>query len=144
MDERRINVQLLKYWESLKDASGRAFPSENSINASEIPERESCFLVIVEKMADLKFKFDFLGKNLIEAYCEDFTGLDVESQITSDVGVKLGQHFRTVYANKSPLIVEDEITNKDNMIIKSRTCLLPLGDGETVNFILGGVKWRDF
>ena len=143
--ERRINHRLISYWEALKGR--RNFASESDIDIEELSDIwSSCFLIKVDHIdGKHALKFTYLGQDLIEAFSNDFTGLNFDSQVESSYGIMLNKTAMEVLSIKEPVVVEDEFTNDKNLLIKSRYCMLPLSDDDiNINYILGGMKWRDF
>lgn len=139
-EEHRITETLLKYWESKKD--GRDFPEESDINSEEIEEIwDSCFLV---QVLDGKFTYSFLGKSIIEAYGDNLEGEEVvENEIypeSPETTAKFAEIVQTKEANK----FEGAFINRNNMDIKFRKTLMPLGRDGKVEYILGAMRWRSF
>lgn len=143
--ERRINERLLSYWEELK--AERPFPAEAEIDPDELADIwDSCFLVQVgARAAQGGYKYTYLGPSLIEAYGDDLTNHEVSSHLIALSNPHLVQHFDEVARTAKPLVVESEFTNLKNMIVKYRSCMLPLGTlpGQ-VDYIIGGMKWKAF
>lgn len=72
----RINERLLSYWRSIKPASG--LPLESAINPEELSDIwDSCFLVQVTGNPSSPYEYLTLGKSLVEAYGDDWTGKNI-------------------------------------------------------------------
>jgi hypothetical protein len=144
-DERRINRRLMKYWEAL--CKDRKFPAEEQFDADEVEEIwDSCFLVkVADNGGDKRFCYTYLGRSLVDAYGEDFTGADISKHMDQHYGMRIGDLFNKVFQEKRPISDESDFKNRRNITIKYRLCMLPLGrDDEHVEYILGGMKWRAF
>lgn len=144
--ERRVNRRLIRYWEDIR--GDRRFPDESAIDQQALADIwPSCFLVKVVSRGDGShaFRYTYLGKELIEAYGEDFTGADIHSQLVATFGIHLRELLEKVVSEKKPLSEDLDFTNRKNMVIRYRLCMLPLGpDDGTVQYVLGGMRWRAF
>lgn len=144
---RRITETLLRYWLQLR--RGRYFPSEQDVNPEDIGSLwDNCFLVhISSKPTENQdyYKYTYLGGNLIHVYDGDITEEGVCKSLVSPFTKKVSEKFDEVFETKRPVYDESEFTNSNNIIIKYRQILLPLGDNDdNVNYILGGMKWKSF
>ncbi len=144
--QQRINEQLLSYWASLKE--GRPYPFEQEIVPEEIDGIwQNCFLVKVEEVAgEPVFVYAFLGEDLIEAYGDDLTGHEICETLVYPASNDFAQKLLEVVTDETAVVDEVEFTNSQGLEIKSRSCLLPLGepDRDGVRYIIGGMKWRAF
>lgn len=144
--QQRINERLLAYWASLKE--GRMFPSEQEIEPEEIDDIwQSCFLVKVEEAGgEPVFVYVYLGEDLIEAYGDDWTGQEICETLVYPANNEFAEKLLEVVTDETAVVDEVEFTNAQGLEIKSRSCLLPLGeeDQDGVRYILGGMKWRAF
>ena len=138
MAEQRITDELKSYWERIK--GDKLFPAEDQIDQTQIVEIwQNCFLV--HREGD-KFVYDFLGDSIIEAYADNKLGEDIiEDQLYPESPGILNK-FMEVVIHKVPVYYEGAFINHDNLDIKFRKILLPLGDGNEVNYILGAMRWK--
>lgn len=145
-EHNRINEKIHDYWNKLRGE--KSYPSENDINPEDIEDIwESCFLIKIsnEEAITNGYRYTYLGKNLIEAFGDDLTNQDISSQLINPKSPPIAKHFNDIINNKLPIVDEDEFTNKSGMVIKYRSCMLPLGENEqSVNYIIGAMKWRAF
>lgn len=146
-ENKRINEQLLAYWE--KKRNGRRFPAEPDIDPSEIAAIwDSCFLVQVmsELPESARFKYIYLGQSLVNAYGDDLGNKEVCEKLIYPGDMSLIHHFQDVIRTEQPLTEESEFENINGMLIKFRSCMLPLGkvDDSHVSYIIGGMKWKAF
>ena len=145
-DTRRINERIHQYWEDKKD--GRAMPLEADIDPDEISDIwDSCFLVHVESgKDDQEFKYTYLGQSLIEAYGDDLNNKEVCEKLVYPSSMSLVHKFKEVITEQKPVIEDSEFTNTKGMLIKFRSCMLPLGkDSDSdVQYVIGGMKWKAF
>ncbi|MDE3059718.1 MAG: PAS domain-containing protein [Pseudomonadota bacterium] len=139
--EKRLHQRLQSYWHSLRGE--RPFPAEGDINLADIADiLPSCFMVSVSDVGQHGYRYDYLGKDLMEAYGEEMFNPDIAGRLISptDHGPML-EGFRQVIDRKQPVIYEAEFINRNQLTIKYRACLLPLGQEEKVSHILGCMRW---
>lgn len=139
MTEQRITDALKTYWEEQKGE--RKFPSEQEINAQDIEGIwEHCFLVRVDTNG--AFAYEFLGQSIMEAYADDTVGEHIiEDQLYPESPGILNK-FAEVVESGEPLFYEGVFINKNNVDIKFRKILLPLGDDGKVKHLIGGMRWK--
>ena len=124
----RITDALREYWESKK--GGRPFPGEDEINQDDLREIwDNCFLVEIE--GD-KFRYSFLGDSIIEAYGDNLEGDEIVENEIYPESTSVINKLREVAESKEPVLFEGAFINKNNMDIKFRKTLLPLGEGDEV------------
>ncbi|MAR56814.1 MAG: hypothetical protein CMM93_06495 [Rickettsiales bacterium] len=141
-NKKRIDEKLTAYWNNLK--AGRPFPLENEIAPEELKDIwDSCLLVRRDEDDAVTFKYIYLGPKLVEAYGAQSTDKEVCETLAYPANDLLIQKFNRVVETKEPLQEDIEFTNQSVMLIKSRTCLLPLGNDSTeeVSYIIGGMRW---
>ena len=142
----RINEILRDYWQRLR--KGRKFPSETDIDPDAIGDIwGSCFLVQVSPQAvkEHKYRYAYLGISLIEAFGDDVMNQDVSARLIDPANASLIEHFEKVVKTEAPVEELAEFTNRRGMLIKYRTCLLPIGNaGSGIDYIIGGMKWKAF
>lgn len=140
--EQRVTIRAKKYWQSLKD--NLAFPSEMAINNDDIKEIwDNCFIVKANNETDPKnYKYKYIGKNLIDAYGQDLTDVNV-GNIVSKQAERMVLDFEKVLATKSPVLDEAELKLENGQEIRYRQILLPLGEnGVNITAILGGMSYK--
>lgn len=142
----RLNEKLREYWESVRQ--GRIFPQESDIDIAAVADIwDSCFLVkpVVQKDGQRVFRYDYLGKDLIDAFGGDVSNQEISDKLINPGSPQLLAGFVSVLDNRKPAEEQSEFTNTSGMIIKYRSCMFPLGTpDEGVNYILGGMKWKAF
>lgn len=140
----RLTEKLRTYWESI--CSGRPYPEESDIDIGVISDIwDSCFLVkSVNTPNGRMFRYDFLGKDLIDAFGGDMTNQEISEKLVNPAHPPLLWSFGKVMDSGKPAEEESEFTNAAHMIIKYRSCMLPLGTKDGVNYIVGGMKWKSF
>lgn len=142
--DKRLTQALKDYWDF--ERSEMPFPSLKQIDQKNIKEIwENCFIVEASnKHRRENYKYLYLGKNIIQAYGEDLTGLQVDKMASPDAG-NLERAYERVLATKLPVQDEGEIHNACKQLIKYRQILLPLGDdGVNITAILGGMSYKVF
>lgn len=147
-EEKRINQRLMQYWEQKRN--GRLFPLEADIDPDEITDLwPNCFLVRVDDdhVDDIgsEFKYTYLGQSLIDAYGDDLGNKQVLEKLVYPSNLPLIKRFKEIVKTSQPETEESEFTNINNMLIKFRSCMMPLGrDEHHIGFIIGGMKWKAF
>lgn len=142
----RINEQLLAYWQSIKPHNG--IPKESSIDTDALTAIwDSCFLMHVDKRAPYDFTYVNLGKDLVEAYGDDWSNRSVCEALVYPHPEPLLKAFEQVAMTGKPVVEDNEFKNPaSGMLIKYRCCLVPLAknDIQEVAYILGGMKWKAY
>jgi hypothetical protein len=140
MEYKRINDRLREYWQEL--AGTRVMPLEKEIDPNALDDIWGhCFVVHV--MGPQKYKYVYLGDELIDAYGDDVTGYDVCETLVGEVESPFMEEFADILDKQHPIESQDSFTNAENLEIKYRLCLVPLGnDMGDVTHILGGLKWK--
>lgn len=143
---RRVNERLEEYWLSL--CAGRPFPRESDINPDAIAEIwDSCFMVQLSGTpAAPQFHHAYLGTDLIAAYGDDRDAKEICETLAFPNNHELTEQFAKVVRQRTPLQIDSEFTNSKGMLIKYRSCLLPLSkdDSSDVAYVLGGMRWKAF
>lgn len=138
----RINEQLVAYWHELR--GDRPLPFEHEINSEKLADIwGGCFLVTVTPGG---FGYDYLGRDLLEAYGDDWTGREITETLLYPHPAALFAIFRQVKASGEPSTDDGEFTNSHGALIKYRSSVLPLAaHGQPgVQFLLGGMRWKRF
>lgn len=141
----RINERLLAYWRSLKPADG--LPMESQVDPAILADIwDSCFLVQITTNPSSPYEYLMMGKALIEAYGDDLTGKLICEALIYPHPKPLLASFREVSSSREPLIEDNSFTNPAGLLVKYRSCLLPLSrvKGGAVDYILGGMKWKAY
>ncbi len=143
--ERRISTRLVAYWESIR--KGRALPAEADFDPKALADIwDNCFYVQVLGEVMQEYKYRHLGPHLAEAYSSGLgeKAPGEKAALIAFSGAKLAASYARVIASRKPVLEEDEFTNGRGEVVKYRQCLLPLGHGEIVTAILGGVRFKAF
>jgi hypothetical protein len=138
----RYHELLLGYWNRLR--GDRAFPRENEINPEAIADIWSyCFLISVDEVTSrLGYRYSYLGKDLVAAYGDEVNFPEITSRLLSSTGSSMMQKLNDVLQRRQPVVDESEFTNIQNVKVKYRSCMLPLGDNGCVTHILGCMRWK--
>lgn len=141
---RRVNEQLRSYWESV--CAGRAFPGESEVNPEALQDIwDSCFMVRFDgTLEEPDFRYVYLGQDLVEAYGDDLNEKENCEKLVYPSNQHLAEQFLQVVQTQEPLDLDAEFTNSKGLLIKYRSCLLPLAK-ETpseVGYVLGGMRWK--
>ncbi len=138
--ERRLALPLVAYWERLR--GGRPMPSENDIDPEDLAELwDYCFLVQVADLAKEECNYTYLGSAIVEAYRGGLSDDDPAALVAPDAK-KLAFNYTRVINTKLPVIEEGEFSNLRGDTVKFRQCMLPLGKGQEVEAIFGGMRFK--
>ena len=139
--EARIPDTVLHYWEEIKGDLN--YPKQDDVESANISDIwKNCFLIKIEE--DGKFVYNFLGSSLVQAYADNLEGEEIVEDLLYPESPELKAKFAELIATKQPVHYEGALINKNNMDIKFRKILLPLGKDGKIDFILGGMRWRAF
>lgn len=138
MSEQRLTDELRNYWESLKQE--KFLPNEAQINPDFIASIwPSCFLV---KVKEGGFAFEYLGDEIMQAYEKDEVSSELIAEQLYPEKPGITFKFEEVVSKKEPVEYDGEFLDSQDMEIKFRKILLPIGDDEKVTHILGGMRWK--
>lgn len=138
--ERRITLRLIAYWERLRKQN--AMPVEADIDPSDLHDLWGyCFLIHVKDLDKPDYNYTYLGKEIQRAYQGDLAGDDAGAIASPNAG-KLADSYAKVIETCAPLLDEGEFVNLHNEVVKYRQCLLPLGEGNKVDAIFGGMRFK--
>lgn len=140
--ERRINVRLVAYWERIR--AGREMPSENDIDPEDLADLwDYCFLIQVRDLAKDDYNYTYLGAAIVEAYRNGLSQDDPGKVVSLNANT-LAPNYTRVIDTRRPVMDEGEFLNPHGDTVKFRQCLLPLGHGNTVESIFGGMRFKIF
>ena len=141
----RINERILGYWQEIKPASGLPLESQVDLNALQ-DVWDHCLLLRVDTKSEEIYTYYILGKALIAAYGDDWSGKSVCERLLYPHPKPLFDAFGKVCASGEPFSEENEFTNKTGVNIKYRSCFVPLArsEGGKAAYILGGMKWKAY
>jgi hypothetical protein len=142
-NQQRITETLAEYWQAKRN-NGR-LPDEKDIDPSDLENIwDACFLVRYEE--DDKFRYLFMGDDIIEALGDDLTGKEVCHKLVGELHDPLVEKFLPVLDADEPVYDESIFMNKKQMEIRYRMCMVPLlgEQASRANYILGGMKWKAY
>ena len=139
MMERRITLRLLGYWEKLRGV--RTMPMAGDIDPDDIQDLwDNCLLVKVSGADKADYEYTYLGSAIADAYRTGSDNVDDGKPELATSSLSAG--YRKVVETCKPLLDEGEFYNPNNHLVKYRLCLLPLGEGEKVQAIFGGIRFK--
>lgn len=142
-EEKRVNYILQNYWNALR--GDRPYPSEQEIDPDALAEIwDSVFLIQVKPQLHASgFRYSYMGKSLIDAYGDNFTGRDVHEALLETSRDPIIEDIVTVIESGKPTVHEAEFENVHRHCIKFRRIVCPLGPTEkTVDFLIGAMRWK--
>lgn len=138
--ERRLTVRLFSYWEKLRGS--RIMPTEEDIDPDHIEDLwEYCFLIHTKDLDKTDYNYTYIGDSILEAYRGGLSQNDVNGLISPNAEW-MAESYKKIVESKKPIIDEGEFLNYNNQIVKYRQCLLPLGEGDEVKAIFGGMRYK--
>ncbi len=140
-EAKRAHETALNYWKALK--KDRPFPREDEVDSQALASVwDSCFLVtLLERNNGAKgFHYEYVGKELLEAYGQDMTGLTADHDDAPQIASML--HAMERAGQGEPVLDESVFINRRHLEIRYRCCLLPLGSNGRVEYILGCMRWK--
>lgn len=141
---RRITDIIYSAWDEAR--GGKAFPTSKQMGNKELPlVWNNCFTIkVMDILTEPHYTYSYIGKNIVEAYGEDLTGIQLETLVSPDAKRLLKQYNKLVEKGE-PLVDEGDFVNTRGQTIKYRQCLVPLGDdGMVITDILGGMRYKIF
>ncbi len=140
MMERRITLRLLGYWEKLRGQ--RLMPTEQELDPSDIHDLwDSCMLVRVDQLTGDDSAYTYMGQSIIDM-CSTSVAAEGKSLLAGFNNSSLMLSCKKVIDSRKPLLDEGEFYNLHKELVKYRLCLLPLGDGQDVQAVFGGMRFK--
>jgi hypothetical protein len=138
----RLQDFLLNYYNKLSDG-GRIVPKESQLDRAALGENlDNCFLLKIVRPG--KYKFQYMGANIIAAYFDELSQEELDSIIEPEVG-PVGAKYNEVVAIKKPLFDEGEFIDEYGINVKYRQIAMPLTDEEgNIAYIFGGMRWKKY
>lgn len=138
--ERRITFCLYDCWEKIAGTSG--LPSLKNIDRNEIePFRDNLVLIDLRRGQD-NATFQVIGNDLQLDLTDSLLGKPIKDVPGRTMLSRVTDHYLEVLANRVPIAFEAEFVNSQGEKALYRGILLPFSDDKnSINFILGGVRW---
>ncbi len=140
----RINEVLREYWESVRGS--KPYPDESDVDITQLATVwDSCLMVrFIERTQ--RYEYSYLGSDLVTAYGDDSQEKEICEKLVYPSSNTLFHQFEEVVANGQPIEQEGEFVNSNQLHVRYRSILLPVGvDGESrVGFIIGGMRWKPY
>lgn len=140
---RRSPEILIAHWDRLRGE--RQFPSEEDLNMEALDDLgfwEDCFIIQTRDIAQQKdYNYTYIGSHITKAYGEDLNGVSVYS-FTSPQADNLALKYEEVLETRVPVIDEGDFMNAKNIRVRYRQCLVPLGRDNTIDTILGAMRYK--
>ena len=146
-DNKRVNERLVNYWAELCKAG--ELPDEADISPEALGDIwEDCFLIHLTDFDEQTemYRYTYLGQHLIEAFGEDLTAHSVSEELIDPASHAMVGHLKHMVQTCQPVEIEAQFTNKHQMVVKYRGCVVPLAhEGEEgVAYALGAMKWKAY
>lgn len=136
----RLNERLQRYWDEVRE--DRDIADESQINPDHIAEIwPSCFLINAQEK---RFRYDYLGPDLIEAYGSDISGQEICEALVYPDSPTLFNAMQHAIKARCPVEDRGEFVNHLGATIRYRCLVLPLSRNfeQAPSFILGGMRWK--
>ncbi|MAR56134.1 MAG: hypothetical protein CMM93_03030, partial [Rickettsiales bacterium] len=85
-----------------------------------------------------------VGDQVRKMYQEDVVGKVLTPHHTSFKGANIIKRIDEVVAEPKPVFDDGQFINKNNKLVKYRSCLLPFGKSNEVSHVVVGLSWREF
>ncbi len=148
MEDKRLTTRLTIYWNNLrKDLPLPQSELFNPAALTDIMGKCCMWRVEVDKTLNNKniYMYEFVGQETKEALGVDMTGKSFSPNTGNFPGARIVEKIDEVVNSAAPLTDEGQFVNKNNKVVKYRSCLLPFGTKEgKVSHILLGLSWRAF
>jgi hypothetical protein len=145
MTERRLVVRLRKYWDFLRGEDN--LPNYAKFNKSAIDDvLQSCILCSVAHSGkSMMFKYEYLGKDAVDAFGIDLTGQYAANTDRRIPGVNFLKFMTKAIESKDFTSAQGQFVNDNNKIVKYRDCILPFLDSHgNIAYLVVGLSWRSF
>jgi len=141
-NERRLTSCLIRFWQDA--CRGRLMPDEADLDPDALADLwPKCFLIQTFDIKREHYSYTYLGEEIIEAF-QDGMMDEGQSMLVSPKANKLALSFNQVITTCAPVISEGEFLSLAGRMIRYRQCLLPLGKGEEVLAIFGGLSLKAY
>jgi hypothetical protein len=140
----RLNEILSAYWKNL--SGERPYPRENDVDPDALGDIwQSCFLIqVLPEGREPRYRYASMGSELIEAFGGDYSQQEISEALMGEHNPPFLKKLSEVARSGAPVSEENEFTNRHQMQIRYRTCLLPLGNPPDVEYILGSMRWKAY
>jgi hypothetical protein len=147
MDDQRLTVRLMSYWERLRKED--TIPDYSHFRSGSIDDIwPNCMVLTAEPSgADTnQFRFNYIGAKLEDVCGKDLSGQVAHQRLQSIVAAtKIVRKIDDVHSARTPIFDEGQFVNKKNKIVKYRAVLLPFGNTNSgVTHTVVGMSWREF
>lgn len=145
MQEQRLTRRVLKYWDMVRKTA--KIPEMQRFNTTAIEDVwPYCLQISVDKHGRIPiYRYDYMGKPIIDMYGRDLTGLIVDQSTRQFPGKVIHHKFDDVLRLKEPMADDGHFMSEDGKLIKYRACILPLGTSKRgVTHIVVGLSCRYF
>lgn len=141
--ERRLTMRLMKYWQGL--CKGALMPQEDAIDPDSVSDLwPKCFLIQTFDITHHRdMNFTYLGEEIIRAY-QDGLMSEGENMLVSPNPSRLALFFHQVMESAAPVEAEGEFLALDGRVVRYRQCLMPIGRGDEVQAIFGGMSFKAY
>ena len=138
--EQRITFQLYDYWFGLSD--GQTIPPLKSLTPNDIAPYKNNMVLIDLRDPEDEPTLQVIGQLLTADVGQDLTQHGISDIPRRTLLSRITDHYMEVLGNRSPISFDAEFKNKAREKILYRGILLPFSDdGESINFILGAIRW---
>ena len=139
-ERRAINI-LCAYWDELRGS--RQFPTEKELDPEELTTiwPYCLMLKVIHCEEDMRnYECVYAGSEAVKLYFSDLRYYSGKAEVVvffPQIVETLFDYLESVVENKRPIIEELEKATAEGHDVKVRQCLLPLGTGDTVDYIVG-------
>ncbi len=146
MDERRMIVRLVNYWDRLRGEN--ELPLIARFNAESISDLKPQMASIERREAGggYNYKFVSMGAALKELYGCDMTGQTVSAREKHFPGTGILEKLDDLASTRRLQIDEGKFVNAKHRVVRYRACMMPFteGQGGEITTIVCGFSWKEF
>ncbi len=131
-----ISRDLVAYWQAHR--GDRAMPARRDIDPLTIPRATLPHVFLVDVEPEGRFRYRLIGTAVVAMTGRDITGQQISAQTYGPHAETVLRPFRRVAAERRPLAANLKAWSGDVPLV-TESVFLPLGNGGTVDMVLGAI-----
>lgn len=147
MHDKRLTSRLVGYWQLIK--KDQEIPDFLKFNTNALDDiKDYCMVLGVQPSVvpggNPNYKFEYMGKHIIDIYGRDMTGKYAHSDLKDIPGSSILKKADTLVKPYISITDEGQFVNDKGKIVKYRSCLIPFGKTNHISHIVAGMSWKVF
>lgn len=147
MQEKRLVDRLQVYWTRIKEPD-QIVPKYQRFNADAVHDLwPKCIVLEVvthHNSPTALYTYDYMGKDIVNAYGNDLTGQYVNVHMHNFPGWQILKSVDSLLHEPKVIITEGSFVNDAHRVIRYRACLLPFGKEQRLTHVVVGLSWKEF